>query len=276
MLRTKAYRVLATTGGIALLGVATASPALATVNPTPPADPPGNNGTVKIDNMPFDDAPDNEPHDGCVFQVDFYGFDKGDLSATVKFTLIPPTADDDDIVVDDVPIGEDAAGGGTDLDASATYDLSSALASVVPHPQQGIHLKLTVHAAGSQGADTKFKVFWVTGCGSVPTTTSTTKPDHGGGSTTTTSTPESSTTSTTKPDHGGGSTTTTSSGTSPSSSGPTSTAPTAGNGNGNGNGAAGQLPHTGSNAAPLAAAGLGLVGLGAGVVVTARRLRLHP
>jgi LPXTG-motif cell wall-anchored protein len=269
MLRTKAYRVLATTAGVALLGVATASPALATVSPASPADPPGNNGTVKIDNLPFDDHPDNEPHDGCVFQVDFYGFDQGDLDATVKFTLIPPTADDDDIVVDDVPIGEDAAGGGTDLDASVTYDLTDALAGVEPHAQQGIHLKLTVHAEGSQGADTKFKVFWVTGCGSVPTTTSTTKPEHGGGSTTT-STTEAPTTSTTKPEHGGGSTTTELPGTSPSSA-PGSTAPTVGGGNG----AAGQLPHTGSNAAPLAAAGLGLVGLGAGVVIAARRLRLH-
>jgi LPXTG-motif cell wall-anchored protein len=265
-----AYRVLATTGGIVLLSAAAAAPALATTRS--PSDPPGDNGTVKIDNVPFDDAPDNEPHDGCVFQVDFYGFDQGDLSATVTFTLVPPTAGDQDIKVDDVPIGEDPAGGGTDLDASATYDLSDALAGVEPHAQQGIHLKLTVHAQGSQGADTKFKVFWVTGCGTPPsTTTSTTKPDHGGGSTTTsTSTPESSTTSTSKPDHGGGSTTTMP-GTSPSSTTPGPTAPA----NGGGNGAAGQLPHTGSNAAPLAGAGLLLVTAGAGAALAARRLRTH-
>ncbi|MDP9220598.1 MAG: hypothetical protein M3P23_08675 [Actinomycetota bacterium] len=39
------------------------------------ADPAGNNGTIKIDSKPFDDAPNNEPHVGCKFQVDFYGFD---------------------------------------------------------------------------------------------------------------------------------------------------------------------------------------------------------
>ncbi len=33
--------------------------------------PPGNNGTVKIDDVPFDDHPNNEPHVGCTFQVDF-------------------------------------------------------------------------------------------------------------------------------------------------------------------------------------------------------------
>src|SRR5215217_2739635 len=102
-----------------LLGPASATP-----------NPPGNNGTIKIDDTPFDDHPNNEPHVGCVFQVDFYGFDEGDLDATVTFTLVPPTAaadDDDDITVDDLAIGEDPAGGGTDLDATATYDLSDAL-----------------------------------------------------------------------------------------------------------------------------------------------------
>ncbi len=32
------------------------------------------------------------------------------------------------------------------------------------HPQQGYHVKLTIHAPGSQGADTKHKVFWVEPC----------------------------------------------------------------------------------------------------------------
>ena len=31
---------------------------------------------------PFDDHPNNQPHVGCVFQVDFYGYDEGDLDAT--------------------------------------------------------------------------------------------------------------------------------------------------------------------------------------------------
>src|SRR5215213_8107741 len=52
--------------------------------------PPGNNGTVKINDTPFDDAPDNEPHVGCTFQVDFYGYDEGDLNATVTFEAHPP------------------------------------------------------------------------------------------------------------------------------------------------------------------------------------------
>ena len=34
---------------------------------------------------------DNEPHVGCVFQVDFYGYDEGDLDADVTFKAHPPT-----------------------------------------------------------------------------------------------------------------------------------------------------------------------------------------
>lgn len=125
--------------------------------------PPGNNGTVKIDGVPFDDHPDNEPHVGCAFQVDFYNYDEGDdLLATYTFELIPPTAGGV-LMTDEVFIGEDPNGGGTDLDASVTVDLSDELAAsgVEPHEQRGFHIKLTVHADGSIGADVKHKVFWV-------------------------------------------------------------------------------------------------------------------
>lgn len=128
------------------------------------ADPGGNNGTVKIDGIPFDSHPNNEPHPGCSFQVDFYGYDEGDLEATVMFRGIAPTGGG---VLDSrtVFIGEDSAGGGRDLDASVTVDLSQALSGVEPHPKQGYHVKLTVHAEGSRGADVKHKVFWVSVCG---------------------------------------------------------------------------------------------------------------
>ena len=128
------------------------------------ADPPGNNGTVKIDGIPFDDYPDNEPHVGCTFQVDFYGFDEGALNATVKFFAIPPTGKKILLLTDSVFIGEDPAGGGTDLDASETYDLSNLLQPFMAHPQQGYHIKLKVNAPGSIGKDTKYKAFWVDNC----------------------------------------------------------------------------------------------------------------
>jgi hypothetical protein len=127
------------------------------------ADPAGNNGTVKIDDRPFDSAPDNEPHVGCRFQVDFYGYDMGNLTAKVSFAAQPPTGTKV-LLRDSVFIGQDAAGGGTDVDAQRTYDLSRALRGLTPQPVQGFHVKLTVNAQGSIGADVKHKVFWVTGC----------------------------------------------------------------------------------------------------------------
>ena len=123
---------------------------------------PGNNGTIKIDGVVFDSHPNNEPHPGCTFQVDFYNYDQGELFASALFEAIPPTAGGTILQENNIFIGEDPAGGGTDLDASKTYNLSSALAGILPHPIQGYHIKLTVHADGSQGDDTKHKVFWVT------------------------------------------------------------------------------------------------------------------
>ena len=149
---------------VAALGIATAA-CLALVAPASAANPPGNNGTVKIDADPFDDAPDNEPHVGCEFQVDFYGYDAGDLFADVTFTAHPPTGPRQVLLTDTVFIGEDDnAGGGSEagLDASQTYTLG--FGSIEPHAVQGFHVKLTVNADGSQGADVKHKVFWVTGC----------------------------------------------------------------------------------------------------------------
>jgi hypothetical protein len=58
-------------------------------------------------------------------------------------------------------IGGDAAGGGNDLDAVETYKLTF---SGKPHAKQGYHVKLTIHADGSRGADVKHKVFWVKPC----------------------------------------------------------------------------------------------------------------
>jgi hypothetical protein len=134
----------------------------------------GNNGTVKVDGRPFDDLPDNQPHVGCAFQIDFYGYDEGNLFASVSFELDPPTGEMAEILSEDgIFIGEDSAAGGgstAGLDASRTYDLSAAIAATgeAPHPQQGWHIGLTIHADGSIGSDVKHKEFWVTGCGAYP------------------------------------------------------------------------------------------------------------
>lgn len=157
----------------------TASPATPAgeADPTASTRPPGNNGVVKVDAQPFDDAPDNEPHVGCTFQIDFYGYDEGTLQAVYTFELWPPTGTGE-LLSDDVEIGEDPAGGGTDLDWSETVNLADALerSEAEPHPIQGYHVRLTVEAEGSIGADVKHKTFWVTCAAQVLATTVTPPP----------------------------------------------------------------------------------------------------
>jgi hypothetical protein len=128
--------------------------------------PPGNNGTVKVDGFPFDGGQSNDPHVDCGFQIDFFGFDQGDLTGSVTFELTPPTGN---VVLFEgsTSIGEDPAGGGTDLDGSLFEDLSGPIAASGESPQlnQGFHVALTVQAQGSIGSMTKHKTFWVDNCG---------------------------------------------------------------------------------------------------------------
>ncbi len=123
---------------------------------------------MKIDGVPWDNHPNNEPHVGCEFEIDFYGYDEGDLDARARIYMHPPTSNGK--VFDQMTfIGEDAAGGGIDHDASIYVDLNGLLTGD-PHPRQGYHVKLVVNAEGSQGADVKHKVFWVTDCDEEPPT----------------------------------------------------------------------------------------------------------
>jgi hypothetical protein len=149
--------------GFAVL-VLTAGAAVAAGN-----NPPGNNGTVKIDGLDIDSTPENAPHQGCIFQIEFRGYDQGDLNATYTLTAQPPTGHGEVITSGTTFIGEDPAGGANDLDSVVIVNINSPiLLTLFEHPQQGFHLKLTVHAEGSIGNDTKFKVFWVTGCPTYP------------------------------------------------------------------------------------------------------------
>ena len=167
-MRTRTHKVsrgLAVAATLTLVGLgATALPTAADAKVV--GDPPGNNGTVKITPRGEDDGiPQNTPHVTCAFDIEWYGFDEGpDIVSTVTFAMQAPTKDVGLSGTDpsQVVVGEDPAGGaGTDFDGEATYTLSFA---GEPDPQQGYHVEVTVHTPGSQGADTKHKVFWVTPC----------------------------------------------------------------------------------------------------------------
>jgi hypothetical protein len=169
--------LLATVSGLALVAASAGLAFSAPSGPVAPSvlvqssDPPGNDGFIKVDDQPLDGIPNNQPHVGCVFHIDFYDYDEGDLFADVNFTLQPPTSGPGYTLGVDgnthVFIGEDPAGGGNDLDASETYTLSFTGTAHL----QGYHVKLTINAEGSQGSDVKHKVFWVSGCEQPPPTT---------------------------------------------------------------------------------------------------------
>jgi len=133
------------------------------------ADPGGNNGTVKVSEVGGPEDQSNDPHVSCTFELQWSGFDAGaDLYSDVSFEAQAPTAGASIAVTGSthVFIGEDAAGGGTDHDATQVYTL--AFTGAAPQPQQGYHVKVTTANGGSHGNDTKTKVFWVSPCGADP------------------------------------------------------------------------------------------------------------
>ena len=146
-------------------------------------------GTVKVDGVPFENPPGNEPHVGCAFGIDLYGYE-ADLPVSITFTLQPPTGHGQLVVVDTATDGDDASGGGSEAghDGHVDVDLTDALAGVDLHPQQGWHVRLTVEVDGHA----KHKTYWVSGCDGSTTTTTT--------STTTTTTEPEETTTTTEPE----------------------------------------------------------------------------
>jgi hypothetical protein len=146
----------------AMMVAAFVAPAAAQGNPG------GSNGTVKIDGVDAGTGNGNDPHPGCTFKIEFFGYDEGDLTATYSIKLHAPTAGPV-VASGSVSIGGDPAGGATDLDGVVPLDISEALSEsgVTPHPTQGYHVKVTVNAEGSKGADVKHKTFWVS-CESEP------------------------------------------------------------------------------------------------------------
>jgi len=150
----------------AALPVLASSPALAAA-PASGGDPGGNNGTVKVQEIDFDAPPNNDPHVGCTFLLEWYGFDKGaDIISKVTFEMQSPTGSVG-LSVDgpsEVFVGGDPASGAgtaTGLDGREKYTLSF---DGPPHPNQGYHVKVTINTPGSKGSDKKSKVFWVEGC----------------------------------------------------------------------------------------------------------------
>lgn len=145
---------------LALLSAVAAAP-MGRADAAPPGDPPGNNGTVKIErDGPADEDRGNEPiGDGCIIWLEFYGFDQGQ-TADITFTAQAPSGTGELLADKAVAISDDAAGGGQDRDAVIGYNLTSAIQGLKVHKQQGYHIKLSSDSLEAPGG-AKHKVFWI-------------------------------------------------------------------------------------------------------------------
>ncbi|MFZ0322638.1 MAG: hypothetical protein WAN48_00720 [Actinomycetes bacterium] len=129
--------------------------------------PAGNNGTVKIDAIPIEDnAPNNEPHVACQFDIDFYNY-ADDAVAQILIEGQAPSGSGT-VYSSTLNLEKDPAGGGTDWDGQqeirATPKGMPGLFGLDAHPIQGYHVKLTVNVTSSIGSDVKHKVFWIQPC----------------------------------------------------------------------------------------------------------------
>ncbi len=149
----------------AVLTVSPVGPAVA-AQKTPPGDPPGNNGTIKVKKA--DPAADpneknnaNQPHiTGCVLWLSYSGFDQAQ-TADITFTAQEPSGNGEVLVADkSVPVSNDAAGGGQDQDVVIAYNLTSAVQNLKRQPQQGYHIKVASDTREAPGG-AKQKVFWI-------------------------------------------------------------------------------------------------------------------
>ena len=153
-------------------GVMAAGPATADKGGSSGA-PPGNNATIKINNIPFDDNVNNEPHVTCPFLLSLYNFDSGSgvsNSAEVDFAAQPPSGQ----FVAMPATGDPQSFTFPGPDAQKTYSFSAdTLAGLTLQPQQGYHVKVTVLVTSTgvkNGNSTKthdkvtkkHKVFWLT------------------------------------------------------------------------------------------------------------------
>jgi hypothetical protein len=120
--------------------------------------PGGNNGEVKIDGDGVDQGPDNAPHVGCQFVVEWFGFDAGTRTTTATFTAQAPTGSGETLLADTFTFT--GTGDSSVLAAHRAYDLTDALSGYTPS-SQGFHVELTVDVVDS---GSKHKVFWVDGC----------------------------------------------------------------------------------------------------------------
>jgi hypothetical protein len=122
--------------------------------------PPGNNGTIKIDYAaPADSGHANRPHPGCAFQLRMFNFDANQYG-TITFVGQAPTKLGTLLTQQHMLLSNDAAGGGQDVDEVYAYTAQQLGLIGKPQAKQGWHVKVSVDADNAPGG-AKHKVFWL-------------------------------------------------------------------------------------------------------------------
>lgn len=154
--------------------------------------PPGNNGTIKIDYAaPTDSGHANRPHPGCAFQLRMFGFDD-DQYGSITFVGQAPTKLGTLLTQPHVLLSSDDAGGGKDVDEVYSYTTEQLGLIGKPQAKQGWHIKVSVDADNAPGG-AKHKVFWLM-CSPARSAGTDSGASTQGGSTTSTNTSTQSTT----------------------------------------------------------------------------------
>jgi hypothetical protein len=132
----------------------------------------GNKGTVKIDGVALDGGSDNNPHQACRLDLEYFGFDTGTWTADVAWTAQSPSGSGA------VPVLTGAthftfagSGNGNHLDHVEHYTLD--LTGLTAQPHQGYHVKVQANTSQSSGSLNKFKTIWVGACAPASTSVST-------------------------------------------------------------------------------------------------------
>ena len=137
--------------------------------------PPGNNGTIKVDEYSGDPGevipgPDNDPHVSCGLSINFYGYDSGLRNASITITQVAPTAGGTVYRNTAVPWSNTGPRtSGSQWDATLQIKDSQLALTGAPQAKQGYHLRVEAEVSYAQGSDDKYKVIWYEPCTAMTT-----------------------------------------------------------------------------------------------------------
>jgi hypothetical protein len=126
--------------------------------------PPGNNGTIKVDEWTMDNGQDNDPQLPCSLSISFFGYDAGTRTATITLTPWAPTAGGHPYL-GGTTWTLASRGNGSTWDANiqisqAQLTANNTFAGITPS-HHGYHVRVEAEVNGSRGSDDKFKMFWL-------------------------------------------------------------------------------------------------------------------